>query len=698
MGSPAALGRALSAALAALALLVPLTPTIALAAASPTPTASPTAHPPTATPRPPTATPVAPTPTPMPPTATPVPPTASPVPPSPTSAPTHPPTSTSSPLATTAPTASSAPASPSPQPVVSLGPASPAATTSPAPTAPSTPSPGASPSPVPPTQLPTDEATPTPGEASEDDATGAAEQLNGPPLTPAPGIGALASPSASSVASPEATSDAVTGTPDTPPDATDTATDSGGDSADPADSGAAAEAAASPAFWRAFVPTDVADHLAMIHQASTDSSCKVPWQVLAAIARVESDFGQNMSTSSAGAIGYGQFLPSSWDAFGAAGNAYDYRDALPAIARYLCTAGAGQDLRRALFAYNHADWYVNMVLAFAVRYDHLAPNNPTPRILDAAPSGDAGPELRYAPGRDVTLARQRRQLADGTLWLGVPFHARVKAAGPRETSQPGAALAMIAAVLGGADPDSVADAVDLENDDASGDMADVANAGWASDLLPLDLWGAPYTYRQWSVADVRNHVANGHPVLTLVDSRSMPGVDPLYSQLDHYVVIVGLTPDGVIYNDGTFASTLGYGLTVSNAQLETAWRNASIPRLAVAFMPKPALAPAPAEREAVQGRGGPAADPPTPTPVPQPTAAPATAVPTAVPALPTPEPNWAPEALPEHPSLPAPQEEAEPRDRAPGLVVRLGLLVLGALVLVMAAAAAGELRKLAPRR
>ncbi|MBV9357031.1 MAG: C39 family peptidase [Chloroflexi bacterium] len=572
--------------------------------------------------------------------------------------------------------------------------ASPATTTSPVPTAPPTPSPGASASPLPPTDAPSDELTPAP---SELEPTTAAEKPAGPPLTPAPGIGALASPSASSVASPEAataTPDVATGTPDTPPDATDS-----DESADPADSGAAAEAAASPAFWRAFVPTDVADHLAMIHQASTSSSCKVPWQVLAAIARVESDFGQNMSTSSAGAIGYGQFLPSSWDAFGDAGNAYDYRDALPAIARYLCQSGAGQDLRRALFAYNHADWYVDMVLAFAVRYDHLAPNNPTPRILDAAPSGDAGPELRYAPGRDVGLARQRRQLSDGTLWLGVPFHARVKADGPRETSQPGPALAMIAATFESADPDSVANALDLEADDASGDMADIANAGWASDLLPLDLWGAPYTYRQWSVVDIRNHVANGHPVLTLVDSRSMPGVDPLYSQLDHYVVIVGLTPDGVIYNDGTFASTLGYGLTVTNAQLEAAWQSASIPRLAVAFMPKPALAPAEADRAPVPGqRGGPAADLPTPTPAPRPTAVPATALATPVPALPTPEPNWAPEALPEHPSLPAPQEEALPRDRAPGLVVRLGLLVVGVLLLVMAAAAAGELRKLSPKR
>ncbi|MBV9359396.1 MAG: hypothetical protein JO023_28120, partial [Chloroflexi bacterium] len=145
--------------------------------------------------------------------------------------------------------------------------------------------------------MPTEESTPAPTESGDAEATAGVDKPSGPPLTPAPGIGALASPSTSPVASPEAgtaTPELATGTPDTPPVGTDDAS-GGGDSADPADSGAAAEAAASPAFWRAFVPTDVADHLAMIHQASTDSSCKVPWQVLAAIARVESDFGQNMS-------------------------------------------------------------------------------------------------------------------------------------------------------------------------------------------------------------------------------------------------------------------------------------------------------------------------------------------------------------------------------------------------------------------
>src|SRR5262249_8185493 len=111
--------------------------------------------------------------------------------------------------------------------------------------------------------------------------------------------------------------------------------------------------------------------LALMQQAAADSSCHLPWTVLAAIANTESGFGTNMATSSAGAVGYGQFLPSTWQGYGQGGNPYDYRDALPAMTRYLCASGAGQDLRGAIWAYNHADWYVNEILQKADRYGGL---------------------------------------------------------------------------------------------------------------------------------------------------------------------------------------------------------------------------------------------------------------------------------------------------------------------------------------
>lgn len=91
----------------------------------------------------------------------------------------------------------------------------------------------------------------------------------------------------------------------------------------------------------------------------------LPWQVLAGIAKVESDFGNNMATSSAGAIGYGQFLPQEWQRYGAGGDPYDYHHALLAMARYLRVAGAPDDIAGAVYAYNHSWEYVEAVLSYA---------------------------------------------------------------------------------------------------------------------------------------------------------------------------------------------------------------------------------------------------------------------------------------------------------------------------------------------
>ena len=100
----------------------------------------------------------------------------------------------------------------------------------------------------------------------------------------------------------------------------------------------------------------------------------IPWEVLAAINRIETDFGANLNTSSAGAMGWMQFLPSTWRTYGVDANGdgkrdpYNPTDAICAAARYLRAAGGKSDLRRALFAYNHAAWYVDEVLLYARQY------------------------------------------------------------------------------------------------------------------------------------------------------------------------------------------------------------------------------------------------------------------------------------------------------------------------------------------
>jgi membrane-bound lytic murein transglycosylase B len=99
--------------------------------------------------------------------------------------------------------------------------------------------------------------------------------------------------------------------------------------------------------------------------------------VLAAIGQIESGDRANPGVSSAGAMGPMQFLPSTWaewgiTAFGEPGppNIMDPFDAVPAAARYLCAAGGATaaGLPGAIFAYNHAGWYVTEVLALAKEY------------------------------------------------------------------------------------------------------------------------------------------------------------------------------------------------------------------------------------------------------------------------------------------------------------------------------------------
>jgi Transglycosylase SLT domain len=103
----------------------------------------------------------------------------------------------------------------------------------------------------------------------------------------------------------------------------------------------------------------------------------VPWEVLASINKIETGFGTNLNVSSAGAVGWMQFLPSSWEAFGVDANGdgrkdpYNPVDAICAAANYLKIAGAHDDLYQAIFAYNHADWYVQEVLLYARAYGRL---------------------------------------------------------------------------------------------------------------------------------------------------------------------------------------------------------------------------------------------------------------------------------------------------------------------------------------
>ena len=100
----------------------------------------------------------------------------------------------------------------------------------------------------------------------------------------------------------------------------------------------------------------------------------IPWEVLGAINKVETNFGQNLGPSSAGAIGWMQFMPSTWARWGTDANGDGVADpdnptdAIFSAARYLAGCGGQLDIARAVYCYNHSQRYVNDVLGLAALY------------------------------------------------------------------------------------------------------------------------------------------------------------------------------------------------------------------------------------------------------------------------------------------------------------------------------------------
>ncbi len=149
----------------------------------------------------------------------------------------------------------------------------------------------------------------------------------------------------------------------------------------------------------------------------------VPWEALAGINEVETDYGGDLSVSTAGAEGWMQFLPQTWAEYGVdatgAGvrDPYNPADAVFAAARYLRAAGAAQSLTGAIFAYNHSSLYVESVMLRA----RLLAGTP-PALLqalsaigrDSTPAGvGAYPGASAQPGTDAA-AHTTGTAADGS--------------------------------------------------------------------------------------------------------------------------------------------------------------------------------------------------------------------------------------------------------------------------------------------
>jgi hypothetical protein len=198
-----------------------------------------------------------------------------------------------------------------------------------------------------------------------------------------------------------------------------------------------------------------ADYVAAYQAAGEQYS--VDWAILAAIGKIECDHGRSQAAgcnppgtvNTAGATGPMQFIGSTWRAgtppmtvpavgpparavsegYAADGDGdgladvWNPADAIAGAARLLRTNGAPADYKRALFAYNHADWYVREVIEIAADYRDAGTSSPVVAIGSASASVAA-----VLTNPRITLTGvQRVDLASGLIdprvvallaWLG----------------------------------------------------------------------------------------------------------------------------------------------------------------------------------------------------------------------------------------------------------------------------------------
>jgi hypothetical protein len=213
-----------------------------------------------------------------------------------------------------------------------------------------------------------------------------------------------------------------------------------------------------------------------IYQAA-GSAYDIPWQVLAAINEVETDYGRDLSVSSAGAEGWMQFLPTEWAQYGVDANGDGYKDpyspadAIFAAARYLHAAGGSANISAAVYSYNHSQAYVSSVLLRA----QLLGGTP-PEMLDAITGLTEARFPVHAPAH----------FADGFATVGSdgPGGGRTLV-GTTIYSQPGAPVIAVqdGEVVGMGESPSLGQFVSLR--DAYGNVYTYAQLGSVAGLYPV---------------------------------------------------------------------------------------------------------------------------------------------------------------------------------------------------------------------
>lgn len=190
--------------------------------------------------------------------------------------------------------------------------------------------------------------------------------------------------------------------------------------------------------------------------------------------------------------------------------------------------------------------------------------------------------LRYAPGRSSPSMVEPVR-TETTLWLGVPFMTQLDGTSYGAVNCGPASLAMVLGTFGiRATPAYIRDYVNyisgVYSSSVGTSLDHLARVAREAGLEVSQLYGGGGGYLRWSTALLREVIASGRPVMTLVKYRALPGNGGSQTEFDHYVVISGLAGNDFIYNDAIFTNGRGYGLLISPGDLERAWDYSSIPR------------------------------------------------------------------------------------------------------------------------
>jgi hypothetical protein len=280
------------------------------------------------------------------------------------------------------------------------------------------------------------------------------------------------------------------------------------------------------------------------------SSYGIPWEVLAAINKVETDFGRNLGPSSAGAVGWMQFMPSTWARWGMDANGDGIADpdnptdAIFSAARYLAACGGQMDIAGAVYCYNHASWYVNDVLSLAAQYGQgggagLFSVDQLQTRLDSASSKVAAAHTRLA----AALVQARRLAHAERRYLRKAGRARLLS--DRLEAQKHA-------VLVGVRRDAAEARVSHLREVLHSATAHLNTAQASASAAPF----AATTDLQYGRVDQGVDLTSSHPYTALasgtvvyIDPNFWQGTPAVYEKLDTPIVVGGRSYDEIYYSE-----------------------------------------------------------------------------------------------------------------------------------------------------